>query len=444
MEKPCSIIKKGLGYAKKIKDKVVEAEMLDRIANIYVETDSLFEALELAKNSLEILESVIKKDELSTQSMQLSSDYITLGKIYKHLKDYPKSVNYLQDAIKICKKIGSLNDEKDAWKELSDTYEKMGQAQKSLEAYKNYINARDSVYNLDKAKGITRMLMQSEFDRKQAADSIKQSAEKKVFGYEMQKQRLFTYGGFAGLVLVLLLSFFIFRSYKQEKNTNVIISRHSEQISMEKEKSDSLLLNILPLEVANELKEKGNVHAKSYDNVTVMFTDFVNFTSAGERMSAQQLVDELDACFVAFDGIIEKYNIEKIKTVGDAYLAVSGLPHPNPTHAIEIVKAAIEINNFVTNRRKEKGDNTFEVRIGIHSGSVIAGIVGVKKFAYDIWGDTVNTAARMEQKSEAGKINITQTTYELLQDRFICNYRGEIEAKNKGKLKMYFVDGELI
>jgi class 3 adenylate cyclase len=217
------------------------------------------------------------------------------------------------------------------------------------------------------------------------------------------------------------------------------IEKKHEELKAEKKKSDDLLHNILPEEVADELKQRGTSSAKFFDHVTVLFTDFVNFTKAGERMSPQELVDELNTCFKAFDEIISKYNIEKIKTIGDAYLAVSGLPVADEEHALKATDAALQIQHYMLNRRKEFGDKTFEVRIGIHSGSVVAGIVGVKKFAYDIWGDTVNTAARMEQNSEPGKINISQTTYELIKDHFNCTYRGEISAKNKGDLSMYFV-----
>lgn len=188
------------------------------------------------------------------------------------------------------------------------------------------------------------------------------------------------------------------------------------------------------------MKETGVSEARHFDDVTVMFTDFVNFTQAGERMSPQQLIDELHTCFKTFDEIIDKYHIEKIKTIGDAYLAVSGLPIPDKLHADHIIGAAKEIIQFMSNRKKEIGDAAFSIRIGIHTGSVVAGIVGVKKFAYDIWGDTVNTAARMEQNSEAGKINISQTTYELVKHKFNCIYRGEVEAKNKGMMSMYFVE----
>ena len=186
--------------------------------------------------------------------------------------------------------------------------------------------------------------------------------------------------------------------------------------------------------MAEELKLKGTTTARQFDNVTVPFTDFVNFTKVGERKGPQELVNELHACFKAFDDISGKYKIEKIKTVGDAYLAVAGLPIPDPEHAINAVRAAIEINRFMMERKQKLEDFTFEIRIGLHSGSAVAGIVGVKKYAYDIWGDTVNTAARMEQNCEPGKINISQTTYELVKDIFNCEYRGEIDAKGKGQL----------
>lgn len=219
------------------------------------------------------------------------------------------------------------------------------------------------------------------------------------------------------------------------------VTLRTAEIVEEKKKSDQLLLNILPEEVARELKEKGHTTAHQYDSVSVMFTDFVNFTVAGSHMESQALVEELHNCFKAFDEIMGKHGIEKIKTIGDAYLAVCGLPVPDPQHALKIVTAAKEIIAYMSDRRAQLGDKTFEIRIGIHSGEVVAGIVGVKKFAYDIWGDTVNTAARMEQNSEAGKINISQTTYELVKDSYACTYRGEIEAKNKGMLRMYFVEG---
>jgi len=221
------------------------------------------------------------------------------------------------------------------------------------------------------------------------------------------------------------------------------IERQHDELKSEKKRSDDLLLNILPEEIAEELKQKGHTEARLFNNVTVLFTDFVNFTQAGERMGPQELVDELHTCFKAFDEIIQRYGIEKIKTIGDAYLAVAGVPKGDAEHATHVVNAALDIRQFIAERKMLLGDRTFEVRMGIHSGSVVAGIVGIKKFAYDIWGDTVNTAARMEQSGAAGKINISRATYELVKEKFVCEDRGMVEAKNKGELSMYFVEGRL-
>ena len=218
------------------------------------------------------------------------------------------------------------------------------------------------------------------------------------------------------------------------------IDKQHDELKHEKKKSDDLLLNILPEEIAEELKQKGYSDARYYDHVTVMFTDFADFTKAAERMTPKELVDELHTCFKAFDDIITAAGIEKIKTIGDAYLAVCGFSATDKEHAEKMVVAAMKIVEFIRKRKARLGENAFNIRVGIHSGSVVAGIVGIKKFAYDVWGDTVNTAARLEQHGEVGRINISQQTYELISSHFDCTYRGEIEAKNKGGLKMYFVD----
>jgi len=216
------------------------------------------------------------------------------------------------------------------------------------------------------------------------------------------------------------------------------IELQHEELKVAKKKSDDLLLNILPEEIAEELKEKGLSEAKLYNNVTVLFTDFVNFTQMTEQLSAKTLVKELHACFTEFDAIIGRFGLEKIKTIGDAYMAVCGLPLENPDHASNTIKAALAIRDFIETRKAE--DAPFHIRIGIHSGPVVAGIVGVKKFAYDIWGDTVNMAARMESSSVSGKINISDVTHALVKDQFRFEHRGKVEAKHKGAVEMYFVE----
>lgn len=209
------------------------------------------------------------------------------------------------------------------------------------------------------------------------------------------------------------------------------------------ERSEDLLRNILPEEIAEELKAKGSAAAKQFDAVTVMFTDFKGFSQIAEKLSPTELVAEIDTLFKAFDNIISKYNIEKIKTIGDAYMCAGGLPVANETHAMDVVNAALDIREFMQEhlqQRKKEHKAPFEIRIGVHTGSVVAGIVGDQKFSYDIWGDTVNTASRMESSGEAGKVNISGATYELVKDKFTCLYRGKIKAKNKGEIDMYFVE----
>jgi class 3 adenylate cyclase len=210
----------------------------------------------------------------------------------------------------------------------------------------------------------------------------------------------------------------------------------------ERDKADQLLLNILPEAVANELKEKGKAEARDYAHASVLFTDFIGFTAIAEKMTPVKLLQELDFCFSEFDRICDKYDLERLKTVGDAFMACAGLPEPNPAHAIRCVRAAIEMRDFMAAyqaQKKKMGEPSWDVRIGVHSGPVVAGIVGQKKFAYDIWGDTVNLASRMESAAVAGQVNISRTTYDLVKTEFRCEARGEISIKNRGTVEMFTV-----
>lgn len=226
----------------------------------------------------------------------------------------------------------------------------------------------------------------------------------------------------------------------KERTAEVV--EEKAEVEKQKAKSDELLLNILPLEVAEELKEKGYTTAKSFDEVTILFSDIKGFTHVAEKLTAQELVKEIDTYFSAFDNIMQQYGLEKIKTIGDAYIAAGGLPEHNAATVQNVVEAAIAMQRAVEELKRKRVDNNlpyFELRIGIHTGPVVAGVVGIKKFQYDIWGDTVNLAARMEQSGVPGKINISQYTYEKVKERFHCEHRGKIDAKNKGAIDMYFV-----
>jgi class 3 adenylate cyclase len=313
----------------------------------------------------------------------------------------------------------------DCYEGLIKIYQLTGDYRKEAEFYRKYTALKDTTFSSENSRRISAL----ETQRIEEVNAKRQ--EISDLGLERARIEKFYFMG--GIFLLLCMSGLLYNRYRLKSKANVSISN-------EKARSEALLLNILPAEVAEELKSTGTAQAKHFDNVTVLFTDFKNFTTVSEQLTPQELVDELHACFKGFDEICTKYSIEKIKTIGDAYLAVSGLPLADENHAENVVRAALEIREFMKKRRDNLGVKTFEIRIGINSGSVVAGIVGVKKFAYDIWGDTVNTAARMEQNSDAGKINISETTYGLVKDRFTCEYRGEIDAKNKGKLAMYFVE----
>lgn len=243
--------------------------------------------------------------------------------------------------------------------------------------------------------------------------------------------------------LLFILCFLIVYYFRTENTRQEhLLEKKNNNLSEEKQKSDDLLLNILPAEISNELKNTGKTAARSYKMVTVMFADFVDFTKIAEKLNPEELVFAIGEYFETFDKIIEKYEVEKIKTVGDAYVCAAGLPNPTSDNATVMTKVAFDFLGAINELRMQRqmnGKEAFDVRIGINTGSVVAGVVGIKKFAYDIWGDTVNTAARMQEKSLHNRINISGATYQYVKDQFDCEYRGKIEAKNKGEIDMYFV-----
>ena len=223
-----------------------------------------------------------------------------------------------------------------------------------------------------------------------------------------------------------------------------IINIRTEDLIIEKEKTENLLANVLPKNTAHEIMEKGKATKIKYNFVTVLFSDIQGFTKIAEEMNPEILIDELDKFFFYFDSVVEKYRIEKIKTIGDAYMCAGGIPEKNRTNPVEVILAALEMKVYMNNLKKTtelEGMKLWDIRIGIHTGTVVAGVVGQKKLSYDIWGDTVNTASRMESSGEAGKINISGTTYEFVKEFFNCEYRGKMPVKYKGELEMYFVNG---
>ena len=305
------------------------------------------------------------------------------------------------------------------------------------------------------------MLMQSEMIRKRTEEALlhqedsvkllnsekeKQDLKLAKQGVELEAQRqrnkLYIIAAALGLSLFVVVgALFVYR-----QKTIQELSDKNKIIQEEKRRSDELLLNILPEEVMHELKAHGKTQARNYSKATVLFADIKDFTTISEQLSPDDLIEGLDAYFERFDKVIEKYDIEKIKTIGDAYVCAGGVPTKSEGNPHLVVQAALDFTYEIDKLRRERtaqGKIPFEFRIGIHTGQLVAGVIGIRKFAYDIWGDTVNMAARMQQSSEAGKINISGATYEMVKDKFACVYRGKIEAKNKGQIDMYFVEKAL-
>lgn len=406
----------ALETGKKINNADCIGDAYSAIADILLDQDNFAEAAENLKSS-------IKSYHAVDAGYSLADSYSKLSMCYVRLKQAAAAKSALDSALFYGKGLDSrllfaqyLNG-----KQLYDSL--TGNWKSAYLNHHKYITIRDSLENAENTTKMLQSHVQYEFDKKEAAAKAEQ--EKKD-----TRQRAIRNSIAAGLAGALLFL--------------VVVYRQRNKISKARKRSDELLLNILPAEVADELKAKGSADAKQFDEVTVMFTDFKGFTQISEKLSPAELVSEINTCFRAFDNIVSKHNIEKIKTIGDAYMCAGGLPVVNTTHAEDVVKAALEIRQFMQEylqKRQEENKEVFEIRIGIHTGTVVAGIVGIKKFAYDIWGDTVNLASRMESCGEAGKVNISRDTYDLVKDKFNCVHRGKIYAKNKGEVDMYFVEG---
>jgi len=405
---------------KKAKYLIGTAYTMGNIGMVYAEQGKNALAMEKIRKAITILEDL--KDYYGI------SDYlIHMSDIYLKQNDLETALSYAERSLKLAEKYGLKDQVSISNLKLSQLYDKVGNQAESLKHYKDHITYRDSVTNLKSVQRIADLRTDFEVSQKQIEVDLLNQTKK--------TQRIIAIASVIALFLVFLIALGIYRRYQFIKKTNIIIEE-------EKDRSNNLLLNILPEETALELKQNGKVLAKRFEFVTVLFTDFVGFTQYAEYLSPEKLVESVDYYFSKFDEIIEKHGLEKIKTVGDSYMCAGGLPFPTEDHAFKMVLAAIEITEFVKTSKKINALNQtrYEIRIGINTGPVVAGVVGIKKFAYDIWGDAVNIASRMESNSEAGKINISENTYELIKDSFDCEYRGEIEAKNKGVLKMYFVN----
>jgi adenylate cyclase len=390
------------------------------------------------------IESVVPVFKTINDEYALGLSYHNLGQIFYKQKNYNQAINNFTLALNYSIKRKAWDNIQENALILSQVHEKNDNLFSALNSYKVHVQYKDSIINKERNKSLADAETKFETQKKEQQIILKNAALE-TSQLKISKRNYLIYGFVAVFVLLSLLLFFLVKQIKLKKTANLLLTEKNEIINREKQRSDELLLNILPAEIAEELKQNGKAESKLHSEVSILFTDFKGFTQLSEQLTATQLIDELNYCFIEFDNIIHKHGIEKIKTIGDAYMAASGLPANDTQHAQKLVMAAIEIRNFMNEYKTERELNNkpyFTLRIGIHSGNVVAGIVGIKKFAYDVWGDTVNTASRMESSGVVGKINISQTTYELVKNNFDCEPRGFIEAKGKGQMNMYFVENK--
>ena len=354
----------------------------------------------------------------------------TLSDVYLNKRQTSKALEYAKKSLELAQKYGFKEQISNGFLKLSDLSKKGKNYKNALSAFKKHIQYRDSVKSSDELKKFEIKQKEIEKEKEKAIAVAKKQGEINLKNEQIKRQ---IFVGVAIGIALILIGIFAMSLFKKNKI-----------IADEKERSEGLLRNILPEETAKELKEKGFVEAKRFDSVSVLFTDFKGFTKYSEQLTPEEVVKSMDFYFTEFDKIVEKYDLEKIKTIGDAYMCAGGLPFPTKDHAYKISLAALEIADFVKETMEVNDSNqaNFDIRIGINSGSVVAGVVGNTKFAYDIWGDTVNVASRMESSGEIGRVNVSEETYNLLKEcnEFEFESRGAIEAKGKGKINMYFVN----
>lgn len=371
------------------------------------------------------------------EELQIDGDYAAiaeyqtnLAQIYRERGEFGKAHTWAVRSLEHANRLGLKNQISESSQVLAELDYLTGNYREAYNHLNFHMRYQDSmdVETVD----------MSRLEREKAELELRQKENEIQLQLLNQKRQRWIIWGV--LVTALLLIVMVVGGYKRY----IFIKRTNAIISWERDRSENLLRNILPRQTALELKQNGRVRAQRFESVTILFSDFKGFTRQAESMDPENLVKSIDYYFSHFDAIMEKYGLEKIKTIGDAYMCAGGLPFPMADHAIRVVEAAMEMLEFVEANRDNslKGQVRFEIRIGINSGPVVAGVVGTQKFAYDIWGDAVNIASRMESASEVGKINIADGTYQLIKEVYDCKYRGSLAVKNHGDLDMYFVLGK--
>lgn len=402
------------------------------IGKVYTSRKDFVSAEKYQQQALNLAEKVDSKRDMASALLALAETYLKRGDRSLALKAYEKA-REIGEAISVPEEL------KVAYTGLSEIYSTLKDFEKAYKYQSLLTQIKDTLYNIDYQQKLEGQLFNYEIEKKQNQITIL-NKDNELQQIDIENQKFAKNAFMAGLILIFIIAFIIFRNYRAKVKVNKILDRQKVEI-------ENLLLNILPEEVAQELKTDGQATPRSYESVSVLFTDFKGFTTIAEGMTPTELVAELNDFFVAFDDIIEKNNLEKIKTIGDAYMCAGGIPTSNTTHPFDIIRAGLEIQEYMENHNKSRRVKNLPVwglRVGIHTGPITAGVVGRKKYAYDIWGSAVNIASRMESNGEVGKVNISEATYNLVKEKYSCTHRGKISAKNIGEIDMYFVEATIV
>jgi adenylate cyclase len=403
---------------------------LNNIGKLFLKRENYPYAFDYHKRAL---------DEASkaNNKLYIMGALLGIADTYSKQQLYANALESYKKAEIVALELNSNDELRQCYEGMSAVYNKLGDFRNAYDYQVKLTGVREKIYNEQTDNKLSNLRFDFDLQNKENQISLL-SRDKALQELELNRQKFAKNALIVGMVLVSLIIFILYRDYRTKAKVNRLLDSQKAEI-------ETLLSNILPMEVAKELQINGTATPRYYESVSVLFTDFKSFTTIADHMSPQQVVAELNTCFIAFDNIVEKYKLEKIKTIGDAYMCAGGIPTPYSDHLLNMIKAAREILDFIEKRneiRVNRGLLPWDVRIGIHIGPVVAGVVGKKKYAYDIWGSTVNIASRMESNGEPGQINLSETTYLLIKDLYHCTYRGKIYAKNVGEIDMYFLGDE--
>ena len=500
---------KSLRIAEEIKNKYRIATNLNNIGTVYANKEASYDkAIDYFLKALPVFKEINYTVGIGTASVNIGEIYFKrgmydsaltffqtsiqmydgtadaalalsyMGEIYAHQNDFENAFTFHQQAIDITEKLGAqqflaqslmslaktqrkkgdlrksiqtfkkaqqISEEIQARQEIKQSYEALAEGYAELKDFKNAYNyelllirIKDTLYNSNEDKKMQQLQFNFDIEKKEAEIDLL-TKDQALKAATIQRQKIVNYAAaVTGFLLLLVIGGF-YNRYKYVRKTNKIIKD-------ERDRSKELLLNILPEETARELETSGFAKTRYYESVTVLFTDFKGFSTIAGQLTPQALVAELNDYFGTFDEIVERFGLEKIKTIGDAYMCAGGIPIENNTHPLNAVNAALAMQEYMEKRNQERqtrGEEGWELRVGIHTGPIVAGVVGKKKYAYDIWGDTVNVASRMESNGEPGKVNVSSSTYQYIKENYQCLYRGKISAKNIGEVDMYFVESTI-